>query len=342
MQLDFQPDVSLRPFNTFAIDTRARLYVEIGSDAALCALLGTREWRDQRRLVLGGGSNVLFTRDFDGLVVRIASRGVTVTDAGDAAIVVAEAGEGWDALVRRCLALDLPGLENLVAIPGSVGASPVQNIGAYGVELAERFAWLDALDLDDGRIVRMDAAACAFGYRDSVFKGALRERRTIVRVAFRLPHAWRAVTGYGDVAARLAAAGIDAPSASDIADAVTAIRRDKLPDPGVLGNAGSFFKNPLVPAGTFDRIRALDDGVVGHRQLDGRVKLAAGWLVDRCGWRGRSLPGSDRVAVHERQALVLVNRGGASGADVLALADAVTASVEARFGIVLELEPLIV
>ncbi len=338
----FRRDVSLAPFNTFGIAARARRFVSVESVDELQALRDGPEWDDGPRLVVGGGSNVLFTRDFDGLVVRIATRGHRhLGDDGHDHLVEVEAGESWDGLVRISLAAGWPGLENLALIPGSVGASPVQNIGAYGVELVERFAWLEALDLSSGRIVRMDAAACGFGYRDSVFKRGLRERIVIVRVVFRLPLRWEARIDYADVASRLASNS--SPSATDVADAITAIRRDKLPDPRVLGNAGSFFKNPVVDATTFDALRADEPDLAGRVQPDGRVKLAAAWLIDRCGWKGRGLEGGGgRAAVHDRQALVLVNRGGASGADILALAEAIRHDVGERFGIALEVEPLIV
>jgi UDP-N-acetylmuramate dehydrogenase len=339
-----QNDISLAPLNTFGLAARARYLVEVESVAALSALRAQAIWRDERRLVLGGGSNVVFTRDFDGLVVRIANKGLRhLGDDGDSHLVEAAAGENWDAVVRETVRNGWPGLENLALIPGSVGAAPVQNIGAYGVELAERFAWLDAFDTDSGRIARMDSSACAFGYRDSVFKHALAGRTVIVSVAFRLPVAWTARRGYADVEERLSESGIARPTPQQMVDIVTAIRRDKLPDPSSIGNAGSFFKNPVVETSTFDMLRATEPGIVGYPEPDGRTKIAAGWLIDRCGWRGRSLPGSDgRAAVHDRQALVLVNRGGATGADVMALASAIRASVLDRFAIGLEIEPLVV
>ena len=322
--------------------------MEVRSIAELQALRDEPAWSGGPRLVLGGGSNVLFTRDFDGLVVRIAMQGIEHLgvderiDGQPEHLVAAAGGEDWDGFVRYTVAHGWPGLENLASIPGSVGASPVQNIGAYGIELASRFAWLDAFDVVENRVVRMDAAGCAFGYRDSAFKHAWRERRVIVRVVFRLPIAWKPSRDYADVRERLAAASIADPTPQQMLDVVTAIRRAKLPDPAVLGNAGSFFKNPIVDARRFAALQTAEPGIVGHPQADRRVKVAAGWLIDRCGWRGRSLEGSNgRAAVHDRQALVLVNRGGASGADVLALAEAIRANVVDRYAIELEAEPLI-
>jgi UDP-N-acetylmuramate dehydrogenase len=316
----------------------------VASVAELQALRDDPVWSREPRFVLGGGSNVLFTRDFDGLVVQIAMKGVEhVGGDDDAHFVAAAGGENWDGFVRTTIRNGWPGLENLALIPGTVGAAPVQNIGAYGIELAERFASLDALDLASGEVRTMDAVACAFGYRDSVFKHALRDRVVITRVVFRLPKYWSAVRGYADVESRLADAAIDAPTPRQMLDLVTTIRRDKLPDPAKIGNAGSFFKNPIVSRATFDALRVASPDLVAYPEPDGRMKLAAGWLVDRSGWRGRSLAGSTgRAAVHDRQALVLVNRGDATGTEILELANAIRQSVTERFGITLDAEPLIV
>ncbi len=339
-----RPDVPLAPFNTFGIAANARCFVRIESLDALRELREMPVWSNERRLILGGGSNLLFTGDYDGLVVQIAMRGIEqLGDDGDAHLVAADAGESWDAFVRHTVDVRLPGLENLVSIPGSVGAAPVQNIGAYGIELVERFGWLEAFDVDDGSTTTMDAAACAFAYRDSVFKRVRSGRTIITRVVFRLPIRWTPRRGYADVEARLAQSSIDRPTARQMLEAVAAIRRDKLPDPAAIGNAGSFFKNPVIERSAFDALRAREPDVVGHDEPDGRVKVAAGWLIDRLGWRGRSLPGSNgRAAVHERQALVLVNRGGASGRDVLDLADAIRDDVAARYAIELVPEPIVV
>lgn len=338
-----QRDVPLDRLNTFGIAARARLFARVDTLDALHALRADPAWTSERRLVLGGGSNVLFTGDFDGLVVQVALRGQQrLGDDGHAHLVAAAAGENWDGFVRDTVRDGLPGLENLALIPGSVGASPVQNIGAYGIELAERFAWLEAMDVDSGRMLRLDADDCAFGYRDSVFKNGLRDRTIITRVVFRLPIAWQPRVDYAGLRERFVDGG-ETPTPTAIVDAVTAIRRSKLPDPAVVGNAGSFFKNPVVTADAFDALVAAEPGIVGHVLPDGRVKLAAAWLIDRCGWRGRSLDGaSGRAAVHDRHALVLVNRGGASGAEIVALARAVRDSVASRFGVALEPEPSIV
>lgn len=334
------PDFPLRAHNTFGFDVRARLAARIGSPAQFASLARDPRVAGLDVLVLGGGSNVVFTGDFDGLVLldEIRGRALVREDEG-AWFVEAGGGENWHAFVEWTLAEGMPGLENLALIPGTVGAAPIQNIGAYGIEMKEHFASLRAVELATGEIVEFDAQRCAFGYRDSFFKREGHGRFAIVSVTFRLPKAWTPRLGYADVARELAARGIDASRASarDVFDAVVAIRRAKLPDPLELGNAGSFFKNPVIDAQAFAALRASEPGVVSYPQPDGRVKLAAGWLIDRCGWKGRAL---GAAAVHERQALVLVNRGGASGADVLALAHAIRRDVLERFGVELEAEPV--
>ncbi|MFJ2993243.1 UDP-N-acetylmuramate dehydrogenase [Pandoraea sp. NPDC087047] len=335
-----QRDVSLRDFNTFGLPAAARYVVTIDSEAALLEALAMPELAGLPRLVLGGGSNVVLTRDFDGVVLRMAIRGRErlADHPADphARYVRGGAGEVWHDFVDWTLSQDCAGLENLALIPGTLGAAPIQNIGAYGLELAERCFAVRALDTTTGAFVTLTHDVCAFGYRDSLFK---REpgRYIIVAVTLRLPQPWQAVTGYADVSRTLAEAGIERPTARQIFDAVVEIRRRKLPDPAELGNAGSFFKNPVVDAGTFDSLRGRFPQAVGYVQPDGTWKVAAGWLIDQCGWRGKSL---GHAGVHERQALVLVNRGGASGADIVALARAVQASVQERFGIALEPEPL--
>ncbi|AOJ11069.1 UDP-N-acetylmuramate dehydrogenase [Burkholderia mayonis] len=334
------PDYPLRAHNTFGFDVRARVAARVGSPEQFASLAGDPRVAGLDTLVLGGGSNVVFTGDFEGLVLLDEIRGRALVREDDGAwYVEAGGGENWHAFVEWTLAEGMPGLENLALIPGTVGAAPIQNIGAYGIEMKEHFASLRAIELATGDIVEFDARRCAFGYRDSFFKREGRGRFAIVAVTFRLPKAWTPRLGYADVARELAARGIDAirASARDVFDAVVAIRRAKLPDPLELGNAGSFFKNPVIDAHAFAALRAREPDVVSYPQPDGRVKLAAGWLIDRCGWKGRAL---GAAAVHERQALVLVNRGGATGADVLALARAIQRDVLERFGVELEAEPV--
>lgn len=330
-------DADLQPLNTFGLPGRARWLAEVGGEADMGELMARPEWAGPR-LILGGGSNLVLTGDFDGLVLRVAVRGRRLAgEEAESWLVEAGAGEPWHDFVRWTLAQDRPGLENLSLIPGTVGAAPVQNIGAYGLELAERFAWAEAMDLATGEVVRLDGPACRFAYRDSLFKQEGAGRHLILRVTFRLPKAWRPVTAYADVAKELA--GVAAPSATQVSDAVVAIRRRKLPDPLEIGNAGSFFKNPVVSAATHARLLAAHPGLPSYPQADGAVKLAAGWLIDQCGWKGRAL---GPVGTHPTQALVLVNRGGATGADVRRMAEAIQADVKGRFGVELEPEPVFV
>ena len=266
-------------------------------------------------------------------------------------LVEAGAGESWHDTVRWTLEQGWPGLENMALIPGSVGASPVQNIGAYGVELQDRFHSLDAIDLHTGKGFTLDAAQCGFGYRDSVFKHTPSDQRSfglagralITRVRFLLPKPWKPVLGYLDLERKMAETGIHSPDAQQIFDWVVAIRRAKLPDPAVIGNAGSFFKNPTVTPDQCADIIAREPKVVHYPMADGSIKLAAGWLIDACGWKGKSV---GNAAVYEKQALVLVNRGGpahpCTGGEVMTLAKAIQTSVYERFGIRLEPEPVVV
>jgi UDP-N-acetylmuramate dehydrogenase len=337
--ITFISDYPLRAHNTFGFDVRARLACRIETAGQFA--LAARDARAGRlpKLVLGGGSNVVFTRDFEGLMLLVALAGKRVVrEDDDAWYVEAAAGENWHAFVAWTLAMGMPGLENLALIPGTVGAAPIQNIGAYGLEMAERFVSLRAVELATGDTADFDAARCRFGYRDSFFKREGRERYAITSVTFRLPKAWTPRADYADVARELDARSA-APTPQAIFDAVVAVRRAKLPDPLALGNAGSFFKNPVIDAPAYETLRAREPQLVAYPQADGRVKLAAGWLIDRCGWKGRAM---GAAAVHERQALVLVNRGGATGADIVALARAIQLDVKERFGVDLEPEPLVV
>ena len=335
---------NLRALNSFGLPALAHTLVRIKSDADVRRVLDHPELGRAPKLVLGGGSNLVLTRDPQAVVLRVEVAGRRLVEARpDAWIVEFGAGEPWHAAVAWCLDQGLPGLENLALIPGTVGAAPVQNIGAYGLDLADRFESLDAVDLVTGRSVTLGPAACRFAYRDSVFKhsgfGGLAGKSLITRVRLRLPRPWQPVLGYLDIERRMAETGNPAPDARTVFDWVVAIRRAKLPDPAVLGNAGSFFKNPVVSAEQCRDIIGRDPHIVHYPLDDGRFKLAAGWLIDACGWKGKSVGGA---AVYERQALVLVNRGGATGAEVVTLARAIQESVYGRFGIRLEPEPVIV
>ncbi len=344
-------NTALQKLNSFGISAKAQALLRVRSAADVQALLVDPVWAAREKFILGGGCNIVITGDVQALVLKteiIGKRLLAETDKHW--IVEAGAGENWHDFVAWTLAQGWPGLENLAFIPGSVGAAPVQNIGAYGVELQDRFHSLDAVHLITGEEFSLDAAQCAFSYRDSVFKHedrmGLAGKALITRVRFTLPKKWQPVLGYADIERQLAQTplkpGNAAAQAQQIFDMVTAIRRAKLPDPAVIGNAGSFFKNPTVSAEQCADIIAREPGLVHYPMLDGTVKLAAGWLIDACGWKGKSM---GRAGVYEKQALVLVNRGGAgdpcTGGEVMSLARAIQTSVYERFGIRLEPEPVL-
>ncbi|AOG23712.1 UDP-N-acetylmuramate dehydrogenase [Acidovorax sp. RAC01] len=355
-----EKNVPLQPWNTFGIAARAQQLVRIRSVSDLLAVVNDSALAPLPKFVLGGGSNIVLTGDVKPVVLKIEIKGLRlVEETARACIVEAGAGEAWHDCVLWTLAHGFPGLENLALIPGTAGASPVQNIGAYGVELQDRFESLDAVDLWTGQSFTLDAAQCGFGYRDSVFKHApatppddgeglprsmgLAGRAVITHVRFRLPKPWKPVLGYLDLERRRLEAGIEQPDARQICDWVCEIRRSKLPDPAVVGNAGSFFKNPTVTPDQCADIIAREPRIVHYPMPDGSIKLAAGWLIDACGWKGKTI---GKAGVYERQALVLVNRGqgaeSVTGGEVMTLAKAIQTSVYERFGIRLEPEPVVV
>ena len=335
---DIQSNVSLQAKTTFGIDASACQLVDITNVHQLVQIKQNSALSSLPRLVLGGGSNLVLTGDFDGLVLHMALAGRELVAEDDQAFYVrAAAGEGWNEFVQWTLSKGWGGLENLSLIPGSVGAAPIQNIGAYGVEIKDVFHSLNWFEFATETVHTMYRQDCRFTYRDSVFKNELRDLGVILDVTFALPKHWQAKLGYGDVAQSLA--GIEAPSAQQVSDAICAIRQSKLPDPKVIGNAGSFFKNPLVSAELRDSLLAAFPQLVSYPQADGRFKLAAGWLIEQAGWKGRAL---GRAGVYAKQALVLVNLGGATGADVVALSQAVQADVLHKFGVQLEPEPVFV
>ncbi len=338
MQID--SGVSLKPYNTFGLPAVARTLVRIASGADVRRVVDDPKLGRSPKFILGGGSNIILTRDMPQIVLKVEVRGMRVVEErGDAWIVEAGAGESWNELVEFTLDAGCPGLENLGLIPGSVGAAPVQNIGAYGVELQDRFESLDAVDLVTGRSVVLGPQICAFAYRDSVFKHSLAGRSLITRVRFRLPRPWQPVLGYLELQRKMIESGDLTPSPRRIYDWVSSIRRAKLPDPAAIGNAGSFFKNPVVTPEQCRDIIGRDPEIVHYPMPDGSVKLAAAWMIDACGWKGKTV---GQAGVYEKQALVLVNRGSAIGSEVMTLALAIQESVYGRFGIRLEHEPVVV
>ncbi|MGO1541780.1 MAG: UDP-N-acetylmuramate dehydrogenase [Luteimonas sp.] len=330
----------LRARSTFGVQAHADMLVEVRDSAALPELFGNAMLRDGPVLVLGGGSNLLFAGDPPGAVLALSGQEIRIVeDDGETALVRADAGVDWHAFVLWTLGHDLAGLENLALIPGTVGAAPIQNIGAYGVEVRERIATVEAFDRSSGDMQRLAGADCGFGYRDSRFKRE-RDRWVVTAVEFRLPRTPELRLDYAGIGDELARSGIDAPTPSQVAEAVCRVRRRKLPDPAVTGNAGSFFKNPIVPAAQAQAVLAAHSGLPAFPGPDETTrKLSAAWLIDACGWKGHR---DGDAGVSDRHALVLVNHGQASGAELLALARRIAASVRERFGIALEPEPRIV
>lgn len=334
-----QHDYPLAPHTTFGLLARAAHYIELTDSSDLPEICRLPEFDAATVCWLGGGSNVLFMQDFPSLVVRMATRGIRELErTPDSVLLEAQAGENWHGFVQSSLHMGLGGLENLSLIPGTVGASPVQNIGAYGVEVKDRIHSVRCFDVQSQEWRELSNAECRFAYRDSIFKHEGRQRYVITSVVFQLDTQFVPNVKYGDLAQVLAEQCSDrTPTAQDVAQAVCAIRRSKLPDPAVLGNVGSFYKNPLVDAAHAQTLLAQYPQMPHYPQPDGRVKLAAGWLIDQCGLKGKTIGGA---AVHDKQALVLVNKNHATAADVRALSDEICRIVAQRFAVDLQPEPV--
>lgn len=334
-----QHDYPLAPHTTFGLPARAAHYIELTDSGDLPEICRLPEFDAATVCWLGGGSNVLFMQDFPSLVVRMATRGIRELErTPNSVLLEAQAGENWHGFVQSSLHMELGGLENLSLIPGTVGASPVQNIGAYGVEVKDRIHSVRCFDVQSQEWCELSNAECRFAYRDSIFKHEGRQRYVITSVVFRLDTQFVPNVKYGDLAQVLAEqCDGRAPTAQDVAQAVCAIRRSKLPDPAVLGNVGSFYKNPLVDAAHAQTLLAQYPQMPHYPQPDGRVKLAAGWLIDQCGLKGKTIGGA---AVHDKQALVLVNKNRATAADVRALSDEICRIVAQRFAVDLQPEPV--
>ena len=336
--LNIQSHVSLKPYNTFRIDVDARYWVEISREEDLQTLLQLADFVDTPKLILGGGSNVLFRRDFNGLVVNVKIQGIEVAREDDRHIYMAVGGGvNWHELVQFCVRKGYAGLENLSLIPGTVGAAPMQNIGAYGVELEQVFESLTAVHIKTGEKRTFNHADCAFGYRESVFKRELKDQYIITSVTFQLDKKPTFHTRYGAIQETLTAMGISDENLSikAISEAVIHIRRSKLPDPAQIGNAGSFFKNPEIPQTQYNDLKNLHPTLPGYPVNDERVKVPAGWLIEQAGWKGYR---AGDAGVHAKQALVLVNYGNATGDELLTLAGQIQKSVQDQFGIAISPE----
>ncbi len=330
-----QEHVQLLPYNTFGLPAEAEFFAEISTREELQTILQSNT---RPVFVLGGGSNILITRDLPGLVIKNAIGGIEIIQTVDNEVLV-KAGGGvvWHDFVLWAVAQDLGGVENLSLIPGTVGAAPVQNIGAYGVEIKDVLVSLEAVELGSGNLRVFQQAECRFGYRDSIFKREAKGKYCITSVTFRLSRQEHRInTSYGDIQKTLAEMGITgAAGVRDVSRAIVQIRSSKLPDPAVLGNCGSFFKNPEVPSSVSERVLAAYPQAPHFKLANGLVKIPAGWLIEQCGWKGRRV---GNTGCYEKQALVLVNYGGATGKEVQALAQAIIDSVDAAFGIRLEAE----
>jgi UDP-N-acetylmuramate dehydrogenase len=333
--LVIQNNISLKPYNTFAIDAKALFFAEIFSEEELKELSAQPVFKENKLLILGGGSNMLFTKDFDGLVLKISIPGISSEIINDEVIVTAGAGVVWNDLVNYCVAEDFAGMENLTLIPGTVGASPIQNIGAYGVELKDVFDSCTAFELATGEIKTFGYYDCNFAYRDSVFKNELRGKYIITAVSFLLNLNEKINSQYGAIQSALAERRISRPTISDISSVVAEIRVSKLPDPSTIGNAGSFFKNPIVEQAEYERIKELFPGLISYPAGKGYTKLAAGWLIEQCGYKGKV---EGHTGTWKNQALVLVNHGGATGEEVYSFSERIIDTVEAKFGVKLERE----
>lgn len=335
--MDIQTNISLKPYNTFSIDAAAEYFAAFRSVEELEEVLFENKQRISSTglFILGGGSNILLINDVKGLVLKNEIPGIElISEEGDTVMVKAGAGVNWHSFVSYCLDNNYAGVENLALIPGNVGASPMQNIGAYGIEIKDVFHSLEAVHIKNGERMLFDKAACEFGYRESIFKGKHKGEIVITSVTYRLNKIPVFNTSYGAIEIELEKMKVTSLSIRNIAEAVMNIRRSKLPDPAVIGNAGSFFKNPLISKAGFHDLKKKYPELTGHESGNG-YKLAAGWLIEQCGWKGYR---RGDAGCHLKQALVLVNYGNASGSEVLALANEIIASVQEKFGIILERE----
>lgn len=323
---------SLKEFNTFGIECYARYFVEVTSVSELRKIYAEPEFIQLPKLILGGGSNILLCNDFEGLVIKICSKGIEVLSNG---MIKVQAGENWHEFVLWSLENGYNGIENLSLIPGNVGTAPMQNIGAYGVELKDVFFELEAFHIDSEEVHVFSNTQCEFGYRESVFKNVHKGKYIILSVSFKLERNGIVNVNYGAISKVLADAGIENPSPKEVSDAVISIRRSKLPNPKEIGNSGSFFKNPVIPLVRYNLLKQQYPTIPSYPINDLEVKVPAGWLIEQAGWKGKTI---DNYGVHKNQALVLVNYGGASGASIYELAEKIQESVKNLYNISLQME----
>ncbi|NTW31480.1 MAG: UDP-N-acetylmuramate dehydrogenase [Bacteroidetes bacterium] len=327
---------SLKPFNTFGIEAEARYFAEMQSVSDIQIFLNTQYHKRKPKLILGGGSNILFTKDFEGAVIKINTKGILkIKETTDNVFLNVQAGEIWDDFVNYCLENNYGGLENLSLIPGNVGSCPIQNIGAYGVEVKDYIESVELLDMQTLQMSELNNKECRFGYRDSIFKQELKGKVIILSVTFKLTKNHTLHLEYGAILEELKKNEIKIPTIQTVAQAVCNIRRCKLPDPKEIGNAGSTFKNPSVNENIFTKLKSKFPNISSYSQPDGTFKLPAGWLIEQCEFKGYR---EGDAGVHKNQALVLVNYDNATGEDILNLANKIQKSVAVKFGINLELE----
>lgn len=334
--MQLQENISLQPYNTFGLEAKARFFTAFDSVKLLKESLLMIRDNQLKYMILGGGSNILLTQPYEGIVLLNKLKGITVVDETSEHIFVkSEAGESWHDLVLYCIENNYAGIENMSLIPGSVGAAPMQNIGAYGVEVKDVFHSLEAIHVETGEIKTFHAEECEFGYRESVFKRSLKGQYIIISVTLRLNKTPEFKTSYGAISAELESMGIKNLSIKAISDAVIAIRKSKLPDPAEIGNSGSFFKNPVLASEVVEKIKVAYPNIASYPAGEGLTKVAAGWLIEQAGWKGKTF---GNYGVHKNQALVLVNYGGATGKEIYDLSVTVIKSVKEKFGIELERE----
>lgn len=326
----------LLKLNTFGVDVKAKYFVSTNTINELIEVTKTNVFKDLQLLILGGGSNILFTKDFDGLVILNNIKGKEIIDQNQKSIFLKiGAGENWHELVMYCVDNGWGGIENLSLIPGNTGTAPMQNIGAYGVEIKETFVELEALEISSGKIVKFNNSDCEFGYRESVFKNKMKNQYIILNITLELKKNPVININYGDVKAILETQNIKNPAIKEVSNAIISIRQSKLPDPKKIGNSGSFFKNPIVTLNQLELIKKKYPNVVNYEINENEFKIAAGWLIERAGWRGKKF---NNYGVHEKQALVLVNYGLANGMEIFDLSEKIILDIKDKFGITLERE----
>jgi len=329
-------DVPLTSFNTFSVSCTAKYFAEITSEQELAEILSDKKFCNLPMLPLGGGSNILFTGDFNGLVLKINLMGIEFSNPGNSEIEVSVgAGEPWHDLVNLCIKKNYGGIENLSLIPGNAGAAPIQNIGAYGVEIKDVLKDVTVMNIHTGEKIILDNADCNFKYRKSVFKNEFRGEFIVLSIRLKLSEKPVLNTQYGAIEKKLESMGVEQPTIKDVGEAVCRIRRSKLPDPRKHGNAGSFFKNPVIRTAEFEKLKIKYPDIVGYPESGNMTKVAAGWLIDKAGWKGKRILA---CGVHDKQALVLINYGKASGKEILELADLISGDILNKFGIQLEKE----